>query len=520
MSRWTIRQWATERKWETRLAIGFAFFIGVMLGTIIYDSAGAARLSDTAPASSIARPLSVPSPVELSTTFAEVAQSIAATVVNINTETCRRSARPGRRRRQEAPDNFFDRFFDPQEDDCAESLGSGVIVDAKGFILTNYHVVEDADRIRVRLAGNTKFYEAEVVGTDRDTDLAVIKIEAGEDLPFAKLGNSEATKVGDWVLAIGSPFGLDATVTAGIISYKGRSGQELFDEYGQFKRYIQTDAAINRGNSGGPLVNMAGEIIGINTAIVSRRGVSAGVGFAMPSNTAIYVYNQILAKGRVVRGSIGIRFRGAVSGNASILRVYGADHGVMVQEVISGGPADRAGLEQGDIIIQVDDTPIHSGDDLIDHVTTTPVGKKVRLRYVRDRKEHDAIARVADFRAVHSDRYASEEEVRGEEIASAKIGVTLQDLTSDQAARFGLEEASIGPIVQEVENGSFASDIGLRRRDVIVEFNRTRVRSIREFHEMQAGLNPGDDVVFLVLRMSAPNEFVSLYLGGTLPEAR
>ena len=521
MARWMIRRWGNERKWETRLALALAFFLGAVVGTIAFEHAGASRDSSTAPASAIAGPLSIPAPVELSMSFSSVAKAVEPTVVNINTETYSRRPQSPRRRAPSPFDDFFDRFFEFDQQQPVQSLGSGVLVDAKGFILTNHHVIEGADRVQVRVAGENELYDAEVVGFDEDTDLAVIRIDAGKELPYSKLGNSDASQVGDWVLAIGSPFGLSATVTAGIISYKGRSGQAILDPLGQFKKYIQTDAAINRGNSGGPLVNMAGEVIGINTAIFSPRGVSAGVGFAIPSVTAIDVYNQILEHGRVVRGSIGISFRSAVSQNQAIMRVYGAEHGVQVEDVNPNGPAERAGLRVGDIITHVDDTPIHSGDDLVNLITATPIGKKVRLRYIRDRKNGETRARVEDFRAVHSRRYISALETESDEASSAKFGVSLQDLRAEEVRQLELDQDSRGPMVQRVEPGSFADDIGLVEGDIIVEMNRERIASVREFQEAQRSLDAGDDVALLVLRPTRqPGTFVSLFLGGTLPEGR
>ena len=511
MARWTIRQWMFERVWETRLALALAFFLGAVVGTIALENAGASWDARTAPASAIAAPLSVPGPVELSTTVSGVAKAVEPTVVNINTETYSRRPQSRRRRAPSRFDDFFDRFFEFDPQSPARSLGSGVLVDAKGFILTNHHVIEGADRIQVHVAGDPELYEAELVGSDEDTDLAVIRIDAGRELPYSKLGNSDASEVGDWVLAIGSPFGLDATVTAGIISYKGRSGNVIFDPLGQFKKYIQTDAAINRGNSGGPLVNMAGEVIGINT----------GVGFAIPSVTAIDVYNQILKNGRVIRGSIGISFRSAVSQNAAIMRVYGAEHGVQVEEINPGGPAERAGLEVGDIITHVNDTPIHTGDDLVNLVTATPIGKKITLRYIRDREDQKTSVRVEDFRTVHALRYASAVEEDSEEASSAKFGVTLQDLRADEARQFELDEDSRGPMVQRVEPGSFADDIGLLQGDVIIEINRERIESVREFQRAQSTLGAGDDVALHVLRLRQQSgRWTPLFLAGTLPEGR
>ena len=264
------------------------------------------------------------------------------------------------------------------------SLGSGVIVDPKGYIVTNNHVVDKADKIRVNLMGDpeTVTYTATVVGVDAETDLAVIKIDAKKPLPAARLGNSDAMKVGDWVLAIGSPFGLNETVTAGIVSAIGRNivpGR-------QFESFIQTDAAINPGNSGGPLVNMNGEIIGINTAIYTSGGGYQGVGFAMPSNTVVNVYNQLIGPDhKVMRGSIGVQFNAVA--NPAVARVYGVNSGVTIASVTPNGPAEKAGLKTGDTIVSVNGKPIKNGDELVAEISALKPGTTAKLGYVRNGKE-------------------------------------------------------------------------------------------------------------------------------------
>src|SRR5271155_5439 len=268
-------------------------------------------------------------------------------------------------------DDFFNRFFGGQGGQGGaggdgsireRSLGSGVIVDSKGYIVTNRHVVEKADRIRVRFEDDPPGvqHDAKLIGADQETDLAVIKVDIDRPLPAAKMGNSDSMQVGDWVLAVGSPFGLSETVTAGIVSAKGRD----IVPNRQFQTFIQTDAAINPGNSGGPLVNMNGEVIGINTAILSETNAYAGVGFSLPSNTVVEVYNQLIgAEHRVVRGSIGIMFD-AVE-NPAITRVYGAGSGVTVSSVVAGSPADQAGLKVGDTITTVDGHKVKKGAELV-----------------------------------------------------------------------------------------------------------------------------------------------------------
>ena len=263
-----------------------------------------------------------------------------------------------------------------------ESLGSGFIVDPKGYIITNDHVVDKADKIYVKLSTDPDTQDqgrpAHVIGVDKATDLAVIKIDTSTPLPTVKLGNSDTAQVGDWVEAIGSPFALAQTVTAGIISAKNRTIDQ--GAPGQFQHFIQTDAAINPGNSGGPLLNMNGEVIGVNTAIYTQSAGYQGIGFAMPSNTVVSVYNDLISPShKVTRGSIGIQFREGLSG--AVNRVYGFKNGVLVQEVQPGGPADKAGLKAGDIITTIDGRNIKDGDDLVNEIASRRPGSTIRLGY-------------------------------------------------------------------------------------------------------------------------------------------
>src|SRR5256886_12077657 len=389
--------------------------LGILIGTVVsYSVKGqeAKKVSDAAV-------LSVPSPQQLSSQFAQISKQLEPSVVNINTESTiktqrRRRGNPGGE--DENPfDDFFDRFFGGPGGQGGQggggslrerSLGSGVIVDTKGFILTNRHVVEKADRIRVKLQDDpgSVLHEAKVVGTGQETDLAVIKIDVDKSLPSAKLGNSDSMQVGDWVLAVGSPFGLQATVTAGIVSAKGRNivpGR-------QFQSFIQTDAAINPGTSGGPLVNMAGEVIGINTAILTDTNAYAGVGFALPSNTVANVYNQLIGpEHRVARGSIGIEFN--AQENPAIARVYGVNSGVTISNVVAGSPADQAGLKVGDTITSVDGRPVKNGDELVGDIASRKPGAKVTLGLIRNGKKQDTTGTVADRAKLFASRLGGEE---------------------------------------------------------------------------------------------------------------
>jgi len=492
-----------------RLGVMAALAVGILLGTLVSGGVRAARQNGSAAAPVLA----VQSPAQLSSTFREVASQVEPAVVNISTEAVVRAPRGRRAPEMQDPfQDFFERFFDsPGEPRTERSLGSGVIVAADGYILTNNHVVEGADRITVRLSGDNEQFPATVVGVDGETDLAVIKIDAGRRLPAVPLGDSEASQVGDWVLAIGSPFGLDATVTAGIISYKGRPGSQ------QFQRFIQTDAAINRGNSGGPLVNLAGQVIGINTAIVASGGVYAGVGFALPSNTAAQVYNQIVQHGRVVRGSIGITFRGADSENQAILRTLGADHGVVISDVVPGGPADKAGLSRGDVITRVDGLDIRTGDNLVDRVASTSIGTEIPVEFIRDKNPQRTSVKVEDRTKIFpqlTGGLAGEEP--GQE-TEARLGLSLEEITPAMARSMRIDGDDLGLLVRSVEPGSFAADIGVQRGDILLELNNERVSSLSQFLALQRRLGPRGDVVFWLKRRTL-NGWTGLYLGGTLPD--
>ena len=417
-------------------------------------------------------------------------------------------------------DDFFNRFFGGQggpNGDAAireRSLGSGVIVDPKGYIVTNRHVVEKADRIRVRLQDDPPGvqHDAKVIGEDQETDLAVIKIEMSRPVPAAKMGNSDSMEVGDWVLAIGSPFGQVGTVTAGIVSAKGRDivpGR-------QFQTFIQTDAAINPGNSGGPLVNLEGEVIGINTAILSETNAYAGVGFSLPSNTVVQVYNQLIGpEHRVARGSIGIMFD-AVE-NPAITRVYGNGTGVTISSVVPGSPADQAGLKVGDTITTVDGHKVTKGSELVADIASRKPGSKVALGFVRNGKQQETSVTIADRAKLFAARLNEDEGGNDESTPKQdKFGITVRKLTPEMAERLDMP-AGKGVIVQDVKPGSFADDINLGRGDVILEVNKQPVNSEDEFAKVESSLKSGQDVVFLVRPRGSSRQDGTIFVPGTLP---
>jgi serine protease Do len=389
-----------------------------------------------------------------------------------------------------------------------------VIVSANGYIITNFHVVEKADRIRVSLMGEpaSVSYPAKVIGTDKETDLAVIKIEVNHPLPFAKLGNSDSMQVGDWVLAIGSPFGLKSTVTAGIVSAKGRNivpGR-------QFQSFIQTDAAINPGNSGGPLVNMESEVIGINTAIYTESSGYQGVGFAMPSNTIASVFNQLVSPShKVERGSIGITFSAEPS--PAVTRMYGGGKGVVVQDVTPGGPASQAGLRSGDAIISVGGKSINTGDELVGEVSAHHPGDKLKIGYLRNGKQEDVTVAVADRQKIFGAQLGtSEEDAEEQAPKEGKFGATVKAVPAATAKRLNLQPTQ-GVLVVDVKPGSFADSVQLGRGDVVLEINRQPVADPDSFAKIESGLKSGQDVVFVVRQAGQGRDATNSFLGGTLP---
>jgi serine protease Do len=524
------------KRWLYTLSILATLAVGILIGSVVSYGVKGKEGQQSADA----KPLSVPAPQQLSNTFSQIAKTLEPAVVNINTESTiknphrqRRGARPGPGDEDNDPnggggggspfDDFFDRFFGgpggqggPGGGDIKErSLGSGVLVDPKGYIVTNRHVIEKADRIRVRLQDDPPGvqHDAKVVGSDQETDLAVIKIEPDKSgYPTAKIGNSDSMQVGDWVLAIGSPFGLQATVTAGIVSAKGRNivpGR-------QFQSFVQTDAAINPGNSGGPLVNMAGEVIGINTAILTETNAYAGVGFAMPSNTVVSVYNQIIGpEHKVTRGSIGVEF--AAQPVPAIARVYGVQSGVTISNVVAGSPADTAGLKVGDTITAVDGKEVKNGDELVADIAARKPGSKANLSFVRNGKKEQTSVTIADRSKLFAARLGEDQQGNEEQQPKeSKLGLSVRPLTADLAERLDVP-AGKGVIVQDVKPGSFADDIGLNRGDVILEINKLPVNSADDFTKIEASLKSGQDVVFLVRPRGAGKQDGTIFIAGTLP---
>jgi serine protease Do len=509
-----------------------------------------------------ATPLKIPNTSVAPNEFAQIAKQVGPAVVNINTRTLPKEIAKGRGGRvnphgraipaPQGPDDddqgdgpeaapgqgqqvppqgpggqgnfqdFFNRFFGGQgqegPDDSGsehDSLGSGFIVDSKGYIITNNHVVEKADEIYVKLStdpDNTDLgRKARVIGVDKATDLAVIKIETDKPLPTVKLGNSDGTAVGDWVIAIGSPFTLSQTVTAGIVSAKNRTIEQ--GVAGQFQHFIQTDAAINPGNSGGPLLNMNSEVIGVNTAIFTQSSGYQGIGFAMPSNTVVQVYNDLISPThKVTRGSIGISFREGLSG--AVGRVYGFKNGVLVQTVSPGGPSDKAGIKPRDIIISIDGRSIKDGNDLVAEIASRHPGSSVRIGYLRDGKEADTTVTVGDRDKVFSEQAADDQEAQPDKGDSAenKLGIAVREVTAATAAKLGMN----GVVIQTVRPGSFADQQGLEPGLVITRINKQATGTKAQFDKVTDSLKSGEDVVFEIVDPKHPTLGIN-FVGGTLP---
>jgi serine protease Do len=484
--------------------------------------------------------LVIPNAVQLSTQFSQISKMVEPSVVNISTtylpkQQTQRSPQ-ARRRSRPSPDededngmeDFFYRFFGnpfggggntpDMPDRRGYALGSGVVVDRNGYIVTNNHVVDKADRIQVKFTGDPTQYDAKVVGVDAPTDLAVIRITGKNSLTPAKIGNSDAVQVGDWAIAIGSPFGFQATVTAGIISAKER---DITGESSQFQHFLQTDAAINPGNSGGPLLNIRGEVIGINTAIASRSGGYQGIGFALPVNMAVKVYNDIIKNGRVTRGGIGVQFKPSdAPGVQELLKAYGASEGAFVEVVTPGGPADKAGIKSGDIIVAINGKPIRAGNELIEIVTATPVGQSLNVTVLRANKRQNFTVTVADLSKLFPKQFggAEPEETSQGEGAQAKFGISIENLAEARRKNMGLDDN--GVLVDDVTAGSFGDDVGLAQGDVIVEINRQPIKSVDDVRRIQGQLKPGDAVAFRIMRQTGrqgSGQWNSTYLAGTLP---
>ncbi len=508
-----------QQKLMSMALVLFTLAVGILIGTLINTQVNAARDQNAAPD---ATPLTVPRLSALGNDFTALAKKLEPSVVNITVDVA--SPEKGAARGQAPDDNsdevpeFFRRFFGPNggggggdDQDVPESpkrqaSGSGFIVDKNGYIVTNNHVVENATKIRVRLHNDLGEYRGRVIGTDFETDLAVIKIDAGKPLQPVTIANSDSVQVGDWAVAIGSPFGLEATVTAGIVSAVGRSPAQLGAR--AFQHFIQTDAAINPGNSGGPLLNIRGEVIGVNTMIATSGRGSEGVGFALPVNMVARAYNDIIRIGRVTRGSLGVSLDRSLEPEVT-LKALGVDHGAIIENVSKGGPADKGGVRAGDIILAINGTAVKDGDDLVQHVADTAVGAPAALSVDREGKPVSLKVVIAD----RSEFYKDRPDIVGD---SKPIDAITSKVEAPTEVKFGFrprplteqERDSVdtrrGVMVTLVEQDSFAEEIGIQNGDVIDGINRQPVNSLDDIRKVQEKLKPGDAVAFHLVRGVAP----------------
>jgi serine protease Do len=419
--------------------------------------------------------------------FASLAKKLGPAVVNISTTQVRRTAEPA-----PAPfgdgdpfGQFWERFFGrefPRGPQRQSGLGSGFVIDRDGTILTNYHVVDGAQKIVVKLSDGRSF-DAKVLGKDQKTDIAIIKIDTGQDLPAATLGDSDRLEVGEWVMAIGNPFGLDHTVTSGIVSAKGRHIGA-----GPYEDFIQTDASINPGNSGGPLINLRGEVVGINTAIFSQSGGNIGIGFAIPTNLVKELLPNLKDNGKVVRGYLGVTIQKITPEIAESLGMKQSS-GALVADVAKAGPAERAGIKTGDVIVKFNGKEIKDSGELPLLAARTAPGKQAQLKILRNGKELTLPLTVGEFR---------EREV----VAAAEnggLGLAVQPVTASMAAELGLERAE-GLVITSIKPGSPAEEAGLQRGDVIAEINRRPVRNLSDYNRAVEKIEKGKSLLFLVRR--------------------
>jgi serine protease Do len=427
--------------------------------------------------------------------FSRLAEMARPSVVNVRTVKTVKGGGPVSRQFHRDPwgekspfKEFFERFFgeDMQREFKQPSLGSGFIIDKAGFVVTNNHVIEDADQIKVKLNDQREF-DAKIVGRDPNTDIALLKIESGEDLPAVKLGDSDALEVGQWVLAIGSPFGLEHTVTAGIVSAKGRViGSGPYDDF------IQTDASINPGNSGGPLLNLKGEVIGINTAIVAS---GQGIGFAIPINLAKDIIVALKNEGEVSRGWLGVAIQDLSSDMAEYYEIK-EKKGVLVADVFEGDPADQAGIQRKDIILELNGEKIKTTRQLTAMIAKIPVGESARVKILRDGKEKTVQVKVGkrpeEKLAVRNQPKEQEE----------PFGIGVSNLTPETAQRFDTNETS-GVIVIRVESGSKGDNADIRVGDIIKEINRQPVENVSDYQTALARVIPGESVNLFIRRKDA-----------------
>lgn len=498
-----------------KMLLAAAVIVGVLVGVVLTASVGRLPLGVGLlnAATTQAPPASTSGLRDLQNTFASIVDKVKPAVVNISTTQEIQAPHGQFHGVNPFGDNggnggggdegdFFDKFFNaPQGPIKQKSLGSGFIVDPRGYILTNNHVVAKATEIEVTLVSG-KNLKAKLVGADEKTDLAVIKIDDGPNLPTVELGDSGAIRVGEWCLAVGNPFGLENTVTAGIVSAKDRSiGAGPYDDF------IQTDAAINPGNSGGPLVDIDGRVIGVNAAIFSESGGSMGIGFAIPINMAKNVMKQLMESGKVTRAWLGVTIQPVSEDLAKELELKSTD-GALVTGFLEDSPGERGGLKQGDVIVSFDGKPIKEFRELPTTVAETAVGKTVPIRVIREGKEQTLNVKVGEMPAeITMGRNPGQGPATPKApMAASLLGMTVKEISSDLAAQLNLPRKE-GVVVVQVKDGGAADEAGIHAGDIIGRVGKTTINSMKDFNAATRDLKPGDQVV-MVLTSDGGNRYV------------
>ncbi len=475
--------------------------VAFMVGAIVAGGGGRPSIGAGGPAkpASIRSASHTAAPPGDLVNFADVVERINPAVVNIDATARGREPRRRGRLRMEPSDPFDGDGANPRGDAPRRGAGSGFIIDADGSILTNNHVIDRAERITVKLSDG-RTLRARVVGADPDTDVALIKVDGQPGLPVAPLGDSGTLRMGEWVCAIGNPLGYEHSVTVGVVSFLGR---KLFDE--SLDNYIQTDAAINFGNSGGPLINARGEVVGINAAISSR---ASSIGFAVPINGAAAILPQLRARGRVSRGYIGVALRDVDADLERSLRLP-VSHGALVQDVTTGSPADRAGLRAYDIIVALDNQEISNDDALIREISARTPGSPARLTLVRDGREQNLTVKLAERPARDSDKSGAAGEPESPpgqhgrpDADGILLGLNVRDLDRQTAEKLELPRGTRGVLITRVEPMSSSFDSGVDRGTVLLEINRQHVDSVADFRRIARAARPGD---ILTLYLYSPD---------------
>ncbi|MBN2437489.1 MAG: DegQ family serine endoprotease [Deltaproteobacteria bacterium] len=477
---------------KTFIMFLLAFLIGFFVVSVVEVLRSSFAPSGPGPDVKVASAVSTGDLTRAPLSFADLAEKLKPSVVNISTTKTVRSGGFRSPFGQGSPfghfggDDFFERFFGdiPQRQFKQKSLGSGFIISHDGYIFTNNHVVEQADEILVKLSDG-KEYKAKVIGRDAKTDIALIKIKPNDSLPVAETGDSDKLRVGDWVMAIGNPFGLEQTVTAGIVSAKGR-----VIGAGPYDNFIQTDASINPGNSGGPLFNMEGKVVGINTAIVAQ---GQGIGFAIPISMAKSILSDLKTKGKVTRGMLGIIVQDISEDIAKTMKLKDRN-GVLISEVSEGDPADKAGLKSGDIVTEINGKPVKDTHDLLLMIAGFPIGETIRVKIVRDGQEKVFPITIAER--------TEKSEMASAQQSGEAFGMTVQEITPEIAHHLGLAIKK-GIIVVDVQEGSTAEEVGIQPQDIILQVNKVKVTTMKEYQKEIAKAGEKGGILLLIKRGKA-----------------